>query len=60
MKHVVEDLQDGIRLCRLAQLMSHDFSILVVGALNSRFSFLDFHMLGFMFFESADLLVAYK
>ncbi|KAG0624633.1 hypothetical protein M758_3G262500 [Ceratodon purpureus] len=27
-RNVVDDLQDGIRLCRLAQLMSHDFSIL--------------------------------
>lgn len=32
-RNVVDDLQDGIRLCRLAQLMSHDFSILEVGAL---------------------------
>lgn len=33
-RNVVEDLQDGIRLCRLAQLMSHDLSILGVGDLS--------------------------
>lgn len=29
-RNLVEDLQDGIRLCRLAQLMSHDVSLLAV------------------------------
>lgn len=29
-RNLVEDLQDGIRLCRLAQLMSHDLSLLAV------------------------------
>lgn len=28
-RNVVDDLQDGVRLCRLAQLMSNDLSILV-------------------------------
>lgn len=38
-RNVVEDLQDGIRLCRLAQLMSHDLTILGVSFIGDRFRF---------------------
>jgi hypothetical protein len=34
-QNVVADLQDGIHLCRLAQLMSQDVSVLVVPPLSN-------------------------